>query len=351
MLIASLVLHVVLLDWANGNIGIPSFPVPRDALITAELTPVQTVREPPPPTPQVKPKPKPRPRPIPKVAPIAPAPVVAIDTQPSPPAPEPAPIEIAASEPEPPPPVEEPAPPAEPPIVPPVAAAPPEPAEIRYKVNPPPSAALKYDVTALREGQTVHGRGKLGWQSQGDRYVASGEASVLFFTVLNFKSEGALDEFGVAPVLYSEKRFRKSETNTHFHRERNTISFSASTASYPRKGGEQDRASIIWQLVGIGRGDGEKFLPGAEIDIFVAGVRDAETWRIQVIGLEEVDVGIGKTTAWHVARVPRPGSFDQKLDIWLAPQQEWYPVKLRYTESNGDYLDMLLSNVELATAR
>ena len=353
VLIASLLLHVGLLDWANGNIGIPSFSVPQDAIVTAALTPVKTVREPPPPPkPQVKPKPKPRPRPAPKAAPIAPLPVAAIETQPSLPTPEPAPapIEIAASEPKPPP-VAEPAPPVEPPIVPPVAAAPPDPAETRYKVSPPPSAALKYDVTALREGQTVYGRGKLGWQSQGDHYVASGEASVLFFTVLNFKSEGALDEFGVAPVLYSEKRFRKSETNTHFHRERNTISFSASTASYPRKGGEQDRASIIWQLVGIGRGDGEKFLPGAEIDIFVAGVRDAETWRIQVIDQEEVAVGSGKTMAWHVARVPRPGSFDQKLDIWLAPQQEWYPVKLRYTESNGDYLDMLLSNVELATAR
>jgi hypothetical protein len=225
-----------------------------------------------------------------------------------------------------------------------------QPPATHYKVSLPPSAELKYDVQALRDGQMVYGSGKIGWQSDGERYTVNGNASILVFTVLDFKSEGVIDQFGVAPVIYTEKRFRKSETNTHFHRERNTISFSASTASYPREGGEQDRASIIWQLAGIGRGDTEKFVPGAEIDFFVAGVRDAETWRIQIIGQEEIEVGTGKVNAWHVVRIPRRGSYDQKLDIWLSQQQGWYPVKLRYTETNGEYLDMSLSNLTLATA-
>jgi hypothetical protein len=99
-------------------------------------------------------------------------------------------------------------------------------------------------------------------------------------------------------------------------------------------------------LVAIGRGDREKFIRGATIDLFVAGVRDAETWQMQIVGNEEIDVGTGKTRAWHVVRAPRPGSYDQKLDIWLAPQQEWYPVRLRYTEVNGDYLDMSLSKIQ-----
>ncbi|OGB27712.1 MAG: hypothetical protein A3I66_07565 [Burkholderiales bacterium RIFCSPLOWO2_02_FULL_57_36] len=219
-----------------------------------------------------------------------------------------------------------------------------------YKVSIPPSAELKYDVQALRDGQMVYGSGKISWQSDGGNYTVDGEASILFFTLLNFKSTGVIDGSGVAPVIYSEKRFRRSATNTHFHRERNTISFSASTVTYPRKGGEQDRASIVWQLTGIGRGDGEKFKPGAEIDFFVAGVRDAAPWRVRVIGEEQIEIGSGKVAAWHVVRVPKPGSYDQKLDIWLAPQHEWYPVKLRFTETNGEYLDMLLSNLTILAA-
>lgn len=356
VLLVSVLLHIALLDWANGNIGLPSLPIRQEPVVTAQLQAAPIVPEPAaaPAKPVAAPQPKRRPRPVARPLPAIASTAPPLQTSPSIPdaAPETGALSgahadrIADAAPA--------VPPLEPPIEQAAAEAPAasaEPAELRYKVSPPPSAELKYDVQALREGRTVYGRGKLSWQADGDHYVASGEAGILFFTVLNFKSEGALDEFGVAPVMYSEKRFRKSETNTHFHRERNTISFSASTASYPRKGGEQDRASIIWQLVGIGRGDTEKFLPGAVIDIFVAGVRDAESWRIQVIGQEEVTVGTGTTQAWHVARVPRPGSYDQKLDIWLAPQQEWYPVKLRYTETNGDYLDMLLSNVNLAAAR
>jgi hypothetical protein len=218
-----------------------------------------------------------------------------------------------------------------------------------YHVDPPPSIELQYDVQkVVHEGNPIYGHGKIAWQVDGDRYVISGEAGVLFITALTFKSEGMIDEHGVAPIIYSEKRFRRSETNTHFQRERNTISFSASTQTYPRQGGEQDRASIVWQLAGIGRGDGAKFMSGAEFDLFVAGIRDGEVWRIQVIGEEDIVVDGAKTTTWHVMRMPRAGSYDQKLDIWLAPQLGWYPVKIRYTEINGDYLDMSVSNLKFA---
>lgn len=74
-------------------------------------------------------------------------------------------------------------------------------------------------------------------------------------------------------------------------------------------------------------------------------MRDGEVWNIQVIGEEEIEVGIGKLRAWHVTRTPRQGSYEQKLDIWLAPEQNWYPVRLRFTEVNGDYLDMSLSSI------
>lgn len=220
---------------------------------------------------------------------------------------------------------------------------------LRHKVAPPPSAELQYEVQGMREGQSVYGHGSIRWQSNGLNYTIQGDAGILLFTLLRFKSEGKIDESGVAPVIYSEKRFRRSETNTHFHRERSLISFSASTATYPRQGGEQDRASIIWQLAAIGRGDSGQFHPDVDIPLFVAGTRDAEIWHIRVVGQEEIGTGIGTMRTWHVVRTPRKGSYDQKLDIWLAPQQEWYPVRLRYTEVNGDYLDLLLSNVDSTT--
>ena len=351
ILAGSIMLHLILLHWADGNIGMPS-PRVHDQIMVADL------RAPDAGEPAVLPKPKLSGKPIAKTRkqPLRRAVPATAQAQPSKvagamaatagaasPDAEVATAQLAA-------PQAESLPDTK--LVEEQYAASDSAAEqggVHYKIDPAPSAELKYDVQALREGQTVYGRGKIHWQTENGKYSVTGEAGVLFFTVLQFKSEGALDDYGVAPALYSEKRFRKSETNTHFNRdERNSISFSASTASYPRTGGEQDRASIIWQLAAIGRGDSEKFASGAELDLFVAGIRDAETWRIHVVGLEDIEVGTGKMAAWHVVRAPRAGSYDQQLDIWLAPQQQWYPVRLRYTETNGDYLDMSLSNLNMA---
>ena len=223
----------------------------------------------------------------------------------------------------------------------------------RYTVRPPPSATLSYDVSALRDGQKWYGSGEIKWQIDGQHYLVTGTAGVsaLLFriTALHFASQGQMDDFGVAPLLYTETRFRKSATNTHFRQDPDIISFSASTISYPRPAGAQDRASVMWQLAAIGNGDPGKFVPDAVIDLFVAGVRDAETWRIQVIDLEQITVGTGTLSAWHVFRAPRAGSYEQKIDIWLSPGHHWYPVKIRYTEANSDTLDLSLSRLDGAT--
>lgn len=221
----------------------------------------------------------------------------------------------------------------------------------RYKVDPPPSAALKYDVQALREGQVVYGHGTIAWQFNGSQYAINGDAGILFFSLLGFSSRGQVGEAGIAPLQYTEKRFRRPQTDTWFNPESRLISFSASARTFPLQGGEQDRASIIWQLAGIGRGDATRFVPNAQLPLFVAGVRDGATWNILVLGEEEIEVGLGKLRAWHVRRAPRAGDKDQILDIWLAPAHNWYPVRLRYTESSGEYLELSLSGIDAATSR
>lgn len=222
---------------------------------------------------------------------------------------------------------------------------------VGYPVKPPPSVELQYAVQVLRHGQIVSGNGKLAWQFDGTRYAITGETDAAPFSALNFSSEGEIDEFGIAPRIYSEKRQRKPLTNTHFQRERQLISFSASSASYPRSGGAQDRASIVWQLAGLARASPGEFVPGAQIDIFVAGVRDGDVWNVHVLRQEEIELPAGRIQAWHIVRPARPDTYEQKIDIWLAPQQEWYPVKMRYTDRNGDFVDLSLSQIIPTTVR
>lgn len=228
-------------------------------------------------------------------------------------------------------------------------ASPGAPEGTHYEVAPPPSAELEYAVRAFSDNLNWYGTGKLAWATDGTHYSVTGEVYTRLlakFSFLNFTSTGDIDAFGVAPELYTEKKRNRAATNTHFNRERNVVSFSASTTTYPRVGGEQDRASLIWQLAAIGRGDAGKFAPGAVIDLFVAGVRDGDVWRMQVVGKEEIRLIDGATLAWHIVRQPRPGSYEQRLDIWLDPDRQWYPARLRFTETNGDYLEMSLTDLK-----
>lgn len=341
VIVMSLLLHLIFFDWLGARHG---RTLPREKGETVIIASLLAPDAPPPPMPAPSkraPAAAPVARPVSIKVTRATRPVEPVEIQP---------LDDAA--PQAPPPQDYPTTPIEtiqaaPKVVATVADnVPPSQSPLRF--SPPPSADIKYDVQALRDGKTVYGSGKISWHQADDTYAIDGEAGVLFFSVLTFKSEGTLDQQGITPLRYSEKRFRKSETNTHFQRDPKRISFSASTVQYPRNGGEQDRASIIWQLVALGRADATQF--GDGLDIFVAGVRDGDIWHVQVVGQEPITVGGESLTAWHLLRTPRTGSFDTQVDIWLAPTHDWYPVKLRQTERNGDYLDMSMSSITTLSA-
>lgn len=356
VVLLSVVLHLLALNWVTGNLRLPGGATDdTPAVLQTTLVPVPQV-----PAPISRPKPppvvvKPRPKPV---APKAPAVKQAKVPAPAPSEAPPIPAATTSDS------ATVTAPqsamsPAAPgggtnsaiPDLATLDADPPMPSaataeKATYKIDPPPSATLAYAVQALREGQTVHGHGKIAWRFNGSQYTINGEAGILFFSLLDFGSHGQIDEFGIAPVQYTEKRFRRAQTETRFNRDDKLISFSASAKSFPLQGGEQDRASIIWQLAGIGRGDAARFAPGVQIPLFIAGVRDGSTWNIQIIGEEDIKVGVGGLRAWHMRRAPRAGDKDQVLDIWLAPSYHWYPVKLRYTETNGEYLELSLSGID-----
>lgn len=214
------------------------------------------------------------------------------------------------------------------------------------KVNLPPPAQLNYTVLAARDGRKVEGRGTINWQPNGEQYSISGDAGIIFLTVLNYKSTGSVDLSGITPELYVEKRFGKSETNTHFHRERKTISFSASTNSYPTSGGEQDRASVIWQIAAMGRGDSDKFTPGLNFGMLIAGTRSAAVWRVVINGKQSVRLTNETVEAWHLTILPVEQSQELQFELWLAPEKEWYPVKLVYSDKKSGFLELVLNKLE-----
>ena len=225
----------------------------------------------------------------------------------------------------------------------------------RYKVELPPSATFDMDVARVdADGTKWTGSAVMTWHTDGSRYRASVEAGVsLLVTRLNLlvlRSEGAIDDHGIAPERVTEKRARRSETATHFNRNgggnaagANTISFSASDRSYPLLAGAQDKATVPFQLAGIGRADVNQF--GGDIDIQVGEDKEAALFRFQLVGEDELNTKMGKLVTWHLTRPPKPGTYSSRLDIWLAPGMQWYPVQIRNTEASGALTTQTVSRI------
>jgi hypothetical protein len=213
----------------------------------------------------------------------------------------------------------------------------------KYRTNPPPSADLTYAIKARQQGIPVDGDALVRWTAGGNKFLITTETrAMLVGKILDAKSEGVIDDYGLAPVSFTEKRFRKEPTTTSFDRTSKTISFTGSAQTYPIKGGEQDRNSAIWQLISIARAAPAKFKPGSEWSFFVAGQRDGEPWTFKVVNQEKIRTQAGELNAVHILRAPPPDSKGQHLDIWLAPTLEWYPVRLRFSDSDGDFIEQTL---------
>lgn len=220
---------------------------------------------------------------------------------------------------------------------------------IKRATSPPPSADLTYSIKVRQHGLALSGEGVLNWRYSDKQYSITSQTKVpLFGVILDSKSAGGVDEYGLAPDEGSEKRFRKDPTTVNFKRDSKTISFSEGTDTYPIKGGEQDRTSITWQLLSIARGAPDKFKPGSEWSFFVAGRHDADPWTFKVVNTETVHTGQGDVSAVHLSKTPPPEGHksEQQIDVWLAPSLEWYPVRIRFVDNDGeDYVEQTLEKV------
>ncbi|WP_296952158.1 DUF3108 domain-containing protein [uncultured Massilia sp.] len=219
---------------------------------------------------------------------------------------------------------------------------------VKRQFDLPPSADLAYTISARQRGLALNGDATLTWRAGDGKYAVSAESRVAVLGKLTEnRSSGAIDAYGLAPNEFYDKRFRKEAVTATFDRGAKTISFSDGDKTYPIRGGEQDRVSISWQLVGVARAAKDKFKAGSEWQFFVVGPRDADPWTFRVVGREKVQLGgtLGEVDAVHVARATPPGSREQTLDMWLAPSLEWYPVKLRFTEGERETVEQTLERI------
>ena len=320
------------------------------------------------PAPRPRPARKPVRKPSPKPAPAAPA-TAAEDSPPQPvtPPPEaeageaPPPTEVAAQG------NDAAAPPAPPASAasaaePAVAAATPQPASAetagveirppgqsggRASTEPPPvqlapSTLLSFDVVGEVKKFHYSASAELLWRQDGTRYEARQQIKAFLLGSRSQSSVGSITPRGLQPERFGDKA--RSEQAAHFDFERHEVIFSANTPRAAIADGAQDRLSVFIQLGAMLAAAPDRYPPGTQITLTTVGARKADRWAFRVQGPETLDLPAGSTPALKLERLPAEGQpYEQKAELWLGTALHYLPVRIRLTQANGDFVDLLLS--------
>lgn len=218
---------------------------------------------------------------------------------------------------------------------PPATATPPAAKAVR-KFAIPASARLKYEVKGEVKGFPYHVNGDLLWVQDGKTYNARMEISHFLLGSRVQTSTGQLTAHGLEPTRFGDKV--KSEVAAHFDRDKNKVTFSANTPDVPLLPGAQDQLSVFMQLGAMLGAEPLRFPPGTTLPVQAVGPRSAEAWVFTVGASERLVLPGGELSAVRLWRDPL-GAYDPKVEIWLAPDVGYLPVRIRLTQSNGDVVD------------
>lgn len=209
------------------------------------------------------------------------------------------------------------------------------------RYNAPPSATMHY---ASFVNGVQNPDGLIRWEQDGKHYRLAVETRVLWFKFA-FQSSGAMAEQGLLPERYEERRRNKLETSRFDAATGTAVLASGGQAQFPP--GAQDRFSVFLQLVGLVRGNPQRYAtPGVTEQFLVGDTRDVEPMQVQYVGEDDVDTGHGVIRAKHFVRLQRRPNDRRRVELWLAQSLGWMPVRLRQIEPDGTQIDLVYRGSE-----
>jgi hypothetical protein len=189
----------------------------------------------------------------------------------------------------------------------------------------PASLAIEYQLTSA----IADGRASYEWRREGDHYRISGEAEATGFFTLFLEgrvlqeSRGTVTAAGLRPDRFREKKPQGAEEGLDFDWAAGEVTFDRGTErrTTPLTGNTVDWLSMIFQLAHVP--------PSAKaVDMEVFTQRKMYRFTLRVLGVEEIDIPIGRVKALHLRHAP--GDAREAVDVWLGLDYHHVPVKMRY---------------------
>lgn len=211
----------------------------------------------------------------------------------------------------------------------------------------PPPIRLLYNLEGQARNLQYQARGEVLWRHDGQRYNLRLSVSAFLIGSRSQTSEGDITPQGLAPRRYADKW--RGEQAAHFNRETGRITFSVNTPDAVLLPGAQDRLSLFIQVPALMAADPKRMAAGNRFTLQTVSTREAEPWIITADGEERLNLPIGDMVTFKFSRAPRR-PYDSRLELWLAPELNYLPVRIRVTPANGDFVDQQLRAHEPAPA-
>lgn len=194
---------------------------------------------------------------------------------------------------------------------------------------------MRYQVTGQTQQRPYIGNAALNWRSDGTQYVASLEVTTPQGNRIS-QSSGTIGPDGLAPNVYMDRA--PDGPATRFDWTQGRLAFGNNAASIALQRGAQDPLSLWFQLGTLLNVKDAAVQVGASLMIPTIGTADTGLGVFQVMGAETMAVPDGEAKVIKLQRDPSPAHL-QKWELWLAPAQEYLPLRVRITEPDGNFID------------
>ena len=214
--------------------------------------------------------------------------------------------------------------------------------EIQYK-----KVVIDYDVRRSLDGSPVGAARTMYFLGENNQYSikneveAKGFVSLFYWNKLVQTSDGIVTPEGLKPKNYHYQFGSKIDNFAVFDWESKKIitTISGKTSEFDMLEGSQDMLSFMYQFM---------FEPPlTKMKIFITNGKNYKPYDYSYIGEEIIETEMDKILTMHIAKFNYNN--EERIDLWLAKDYRYLPVKIRKTEKDGSILDQTAKKIETET--
>lgn len=208
----------------------------------------------------------------------------------------------------------------------------------------PAPARLQFAVAGRVKNFPYKTSAQIDWLPLEGRYEASQALQIPIVGVRRQSSTGTIGPQGLRPEIFMDQG--RKEYSTTFDASAGHIRFSRGSTPAPLVAGTQDRLSVFFQVAGMVAAAPSRYPAGTQLVIQAASSSHVTPWTFTVRGSETLQLPAGAMQALKLEHSSDSAQRDGlQSALWLAPQLQYLPVRIRLMEDEGrDELDLKLKS-------